>query len=80
MFSSVISSLFYQVVVPSASSTLSRIYDIIKQELSFEIYSAESRAFLVECARELTSPRGGRADAVILGCTELELLVREGET
>ena len=73
MFASVISPLFYQVVVPSASSTLSRIYDIIKQELSFEIYSAESRAFLIECARELK--RGG-ADAVILGCTELELLVR----
>ena len=64
--------IFCKVVVPSAAATLDRIYDIIKQELSFEIYSAESRAFLVECVRELA--RDG-ADAVILGCTELELLV-----
>ena len=68
--------IFCKVVVPSAAATLDRIYDIIKQELSFEIYSAESRAFLVECVRELA--RGG-ADAVILGCTELELLVGSGD-
>ena len=68
-------------MVPTSAAAQSRIYeDIIKRELSFDIYSAESRAFLVECARELAAPRGGGADAVILGCTELELLVREDKS
>jgi len=60
------------VVVPSEVATLRRLYDIICQELSFNILKPESREFIVQCATELAA---NGAEAVILGCTELELLV-----
>ena len=63
-----------EVVVPEREAELRRCYDIICQELSLEIFTEESRAFMVGLARALVAERG--AQAVVLGCTEIELLVR----
>merc|ERR1739848_781861 len=62
--------------VPEQRDDLQRCYDIICQELSFDIYRDESRDFLVRLIRDLSGP-GGCSGGVILGCTELELLVRQ---
>ena len=61
-------------VVPEVESLQEEIYDIICQELSFNILRDESRATLVESILELKE-RG--AEACILGCTEIELLVKQ---
>lgn len=64
-------------VIPKETATLQRCYDIIVKELSFSVFTPESRAFYVECARRLIKEDG--AQGVILGCTEIELLVRAGD-
>jgi len=64
-------------VVPPNPKDLQRCYDIIVQELSFSVFKPESRAFYVECARRLVKDMG--AQGVILGCTEIELLVRRAD-
>ena len=61
-------------LVPEDEQTQDEIYDIICQELSYNVFSDESRAKMVEVIRGLEA-RG--AEACILGCTEIELLVRE---
>ncbi len=61
-------------LVPEDERTQDEIYDIICQELSYNVFRDESRAKMVEVIRDLEA-RG--AEACILGCTEIELLVRE---
>lgn len=63
--------------VPEEPDHLKRCYDIICQELSFDIYRDESRDFLVSLIRDLA--RSGCSGGVILGCTELELLIRQDD-
>eukprot|EP00933_Yihiella_yeosuensis_P026616 TRINITY_DN20672_c0_g1_i2.p1 TRINITY_DN20672_c0_g1~~TRINITY_DN20672_c0_g1_i2.p1 ORF type:complete len:228 (+),score=51.09 TRINITY_DN20672_c0_g1_i2:185-868(+) len=67
-----------EVVVPSKAADQQRCYDIIVQELSFNEFREESRAFFVDLARRLHQEEGATG-GVILGCTEIELLVRKGD-
>ena len=64
-----------EVVVPQREADLRRCYDIICQELSFDILTDESRAFFVGLARALVAEQG--VQGVVLGCTEIELLVEQ---
>jgi aspartate racemase len=59
-------------IIPNDSSSRIRIYDIICQELSFNVLRDESRDFMVSEIRAMAE-RG--AQACLLGCTEIELLV-----
>ena len=54
-----------------------RIDEIILTELGWNEMRAESRAYLLKCIEEL-SRRG--AQGVVLGCTELPLLVKQEDT
>lgn len=67
----------FEVVVPAKEEDRQRCYDIICQELSFEIFSDASRNFFAEMAVELS--RRGADAGVILGCTEIELLLRQSD-
>lgn len=60
-------------LVPEDERTQDDIYDIICQELSYNVFRDESRAKMVDVIRGLEA-RG--AEACILGCTEIELLVQ----
>mmetsp|Transcript_105724 Transcript_105724/g.329525 ORF Transcript_105724/g.329525 Transcript_105724/m.329525 type:complete len:263 (-) Transcript_105724:165-953(-) len=60
------------VVVPSSESEARRCYDIICKELSFNELKDESRAFFVGLCRSMLTQG---AQGVVLGCTEIELLV-----
>lgn len=60
--------------VPEAEQTQEEIYEIICQELSYNVFTDESRAKMVKEIRRLEA-RG--AEACILGCTEIELLVQQ---
>jgi len=61
-------------IVPEKKQTQEEIYEIICQELSYNIFRDESRATMVKAIRGLEA-RG--AEACILGCTEIELLVQQ---
>eukprot|EP00928_Gymnodinium_smaydae_P063408 TRINITY_DN46987_c0_g1_i2.p1 TRINITY_DN46987_c0_g1~~TRINITY_DN46987_c0_g1_i2.p1 ORF type:complete len:297 (+),score=69.49 TRINITY_DN46987_c0_g1_i2:68-892(+) len=65
-----------EVTVPAEAADRQRCYDIICQELSFDVFTDASRAFFVDLVRRLHSD-GGATGGVILGCTEIELLVRQ---
>jgi len=59
-------------LVPEEEETQKEIYEIIYQELSYNVFRDESRTKMVKAIRGLEA-RG--AEACILGCTEIELLV-----
>lgn len=61
-------------LVPNDASVRAEIYRIIYEELSLNEFVSSSRATLIAEIREL-GERG--AEACILGCTELELLVQQ---
>lgn len=61
-------------LVPEEEQTQDEIYEIICQELSYNVFRDESRSKMVSAIRALES-RG--AEACILGCTEIELLVQQ---
>jgi aspartate racemase len=61
-------------LVPEEERTQEEIYEIICQELSYNVFTDESRAKIVKAIRGLEA-RG--AEACILGCTEIELLVQQ---
>jgi len=61
-------------LVPEEERTRKEIYEIIYQELSYNVFRDESRAKMVAAIRELEA-RG--AEACVLGCTEIELLVQQ---
>ncbi len=63
-----------ETIIPTDSNDRARIYDIICQELSFNILRDESRDYLVKIISELH--RQG-AQACLLGCTEIELLIQQ---
>lgn len=60
--------------VPEDEQTQDEIYEIICQELSHNVFRDESRTKMVNVIRGLEA-RG--AEACILGCTEIELLVQQ---
>jgi aspartate racemase len=61
-------------VVPEDEQTQEEIYEIIHQELSYNIFTDESRTKMVQVIRELEAQG---TEACILGCTEIELLVQQ---
>ena len=61
-------------IVPEEKQTQEEIYEIICQELSYNVFTDESRSKMVKAIRGLEE-RG--AEACILGCTEIELLVQQ---
>ena len=61
-----------RVITPSSLDDCKRCYEIICQELSFGVMNASSRDFVVAVARGLLADG---AEGVVLGCTELELLI-----
>ncbi len=61
-------------LVPEEEQTQEEIYDIICQELSYNVFRDESRTKMVQAIRGLEA-RG--VEACILGCTEIELLVQQ---
>lgn len=64
------------VIVPNEEVVQEEIFSIIKNELSFNIFKPESRNYLSKQA-ELLVNRG--ASGVVLGCTELELLLQQDQ-
>jgi len=61
-------------LVPAEEQALEALYDIICQELSYNVFKEDSRRKMVHEIRKLEA-RG--AEACILGCTEIELLVQQ---
>ena len=61
-----------KVLTPTEPAILRRCYDIICQELSVDVFTDESRVFFVDLVQQLA---GVGCEGVILGCTEIELLV-----
>lgn len=61
-------------LVPEEEQAQEEIYRIIYEELSYNVFLDESRIKMVKAIREL-GEQG--AEACILGCTEIELLVQQ---
>merc|ERR1712154_477496 len=61
------------VMVPVDAADCRRCYDIICQELSFNVFTEDSRAFFAGLCRSL---HASGAQGVVLGCTEIELLLK----
>jgi len=67
-----------EVIVPALEKDRQTCYDIICQELSFDKLLPESRSFFVSLIRKLFC-ESGATGGVILGCTEIELLVKQDD-
>jgi aspartate racemase len=65
-----------EVLVPESDQTRSRMNDIIFQELSMDNVTKESKQFYLDAVKELFK-RG--AEGVILGCTELQMILKPGD-
>ena len=61
-------------IVPDADNDLDQIFDFIMSELGFNVFKDTTRTFFVDQVHKL-SARG--AGGVILGCTEIELLIQQ---
>lgn len=61
-------------LVPEDEQTQEEIFEIICQELSYNVFRDESRGKMVKAIRGLEMQG---AEACILGCTEIELLVQQ---
>lgn len=65
-----------ETIVPPADD-VQKIHDLIQTELIWGDFRKETRAYLINCMEEMVS-RG--AQGVILGCTELPLIVKQKHT
>ena len=54
-----------------------KIFDIIEQELTFDVAKDESRQYYLEAIEDM---RAQGAEAVILGCTEIMILIKQQHT
>lgn len=61
-------------LVPEEQRTQEEIYEIICQELSYNVFNDSSRNRMIE---EIYKLKERGAEACILGCTEIELLVQQ---
>jgi len=66
-----------ETIVPDSDADLSQIFQFIMDELGFGEFKESTRAFFVEQVHKLAA-RG--AEGVIMGCTEIELLLRQADT
>ena len=62
--------------VPEHVTDRTKIYDIICNELSYNIFKDDSRKCIVNIIKKLIS---NNTNACILGCTEIELLVKQND-
>lgn len=65
-----------ETIQPPAEA-VQKIHDIIRHELVWADFRGESRTYLIECMEEMV---GRGAEGVILGCTELPLIVKQEDT
>lgn len=63
-----------ETVTPETDEDLRQIFEYIMHELGFNVFKDETRTFFVDQVRKLVA-RG--ASGVILGCTEIELLIKQ---
>ena len=63
-------------LVPESEKDLTQIFQYIMDELGFNVFKETTREFFVAQVRNLAA-RG--AEGVILGCTEIELLVKQSD-
>eukprot|EP00756_Hemistasia_phaeocysticola_P050908 Hpha_TRINITY_DN26090_c0_g1::TRINITY_DN26090_c0_g1_i1::g.115267::m.115267/K18258/CRYM; thiomorpholine-carboxylate dehydrogenase len=63
-----------ETIVPDTDEDLHQIFQYIMKELGVGVFKESTRAYFVEQARKLVA-RG--AEGVIMGCTEIELLMRQ---
>ena len=64
-------------IVPDSDADLQQIFQFIMEELGFGEFKESTRAFFAAQVRALHA-RG--AEGVVLGCTEIELLLRQQDT
>ena len=64
-------------IVPESDADLQQIFQFIMEELGFGEFKESTRAFFAAQVRALHA-RG--AEGVVLGCTEIELLLRQQDT
>ena len=64
-------------IVPESDADLQQIFQLIMDELGFGEFKESTRAFFAAQVRALHA-RG--AEGVVLGCTEIELLLRQQDT
>ncbi|KAH7174848.1 Asp/Glu racemase [Fusarium flagelliforme] len=65
-----------EVLIPESEETRVRMNDIIFKELSVDNVTVESKQFYMDAVKELFE-RG--AEGVILGCTELQMILKPGD-
>ena len=63
-------------IVPDSVKDRIKIYDIICNELSYNIFKDDSRKCIINIINKLIS---NNTNACILGCTEIELLVKQND-
>jgi len=63
-------------IVPDAAKDRIKIYDIICNELSYNIFKDDSRKSIVDIIRDLMK---NDTKSCISGCTEIELLVKQAD-
>lgn len=63
-----------EVIVPETAEQRARVFEIIDTELAFNIINESSRA---EYQAEIEALKARGAEAVILGCTEIGLLIKQ---
>ena len=64
-------------IVPDSDADLQQVFQFIMDELGFGEFKESTRAFFAAQVRQL---RARGAEGVILGCTEIELLLRQEDT
>ena len=66
-----------EIITPDEDADLKQIFQFIMDELGFGEFKESTRAFFVEQVHKLAA-RG--AEGVVMGCTEIELLLRQQDT
>jgi len=66
------------VIVPSDSAVRAKLWAIIEKELSVNVFSTAAKAYYVRVIEEMAAQSG--VQCVILGCTELPLLIAQNDT
>lgn len=61
-----------EMLVPASSESRARLHQIIQQELAMGKFSREAKRFILD---EIVLLQGRGAQAIVLGCTELPLIV-----
>lgn len=63
-----------QTLTPSSAESMAHLHEIIQRELSFGTLNPESKRFILD---EIALLQARGAEAIVLGCTELPLLMKQ---